>query len=112
RFDQEFGCEFLGSGTTLIAGRFLKTMISLPTIHSQNGLDVWEDPTVITKEDGTKSPRVYLIAVDTGRGVKLDYSAFTVIDVTDSPYKVVAKYRSNEIPAVLFADQIIPVARR
>lgn len=112
RFDQEFGCEFLGSGTTLIAGKFLKTMISLPSLHSQNDLDVWKDPAVTIQDDGIKIPHAYVIAVDTGRGVKLDYSAFTVIDCTDAPYEVVAKYRSNVVPTVLFADQIIPVARR
>lgn len=113
KFDQEFGCEFLGSGSTLISGRFLKTMISLSPIHSQNGLDVHEDPKMdIDKDTGIKSQHVYVMAVDTARGKQLDYSAFSVIDVTDSPYKVVAKYRSNNIPVPAFADVIVPVARR
>ena len=107
RFDQEFGCEFLGSGATLINGRFLKTMITIPPKYSQNGLDVYKDPGRTTDE-----PRIYVIAVDTARGKQLDYSAFTVIDVTESPYEVVAKYRSNVIPTVLYADVIVPVARR
>jgi hypothetical protein len=107
RFDQEFGCEFLGSGATLISGRFLKTMIILPPKYTQNGLDVYKDPGRTANE-----PRIYVLAIDTARGRQLDYSAFTVIDVTESPYEVVAKYRNNTIPPVLFADVIVPVAKR
>lgn len=107
RFDQEFGCEFLGSGATLISGRFLKMMVTVPPKYSQNNLDVYEDPCRTVNE-----PHIYVIAVDTGRGKQLDYSAFTVIDVTDSPFKVVAKYWSNTIPPHVFADEIVPVALR
>jgi hypothetical protein len=100
-------CEFLGSGATLINGRILKLMPIMPPKYSQNGLDVYKDPTR-TKDE----PRVYVIAVDTARGRQLDYSAFAVIDVTTSPYEVVAKYRSNTVPPILFADQIVPIALR
>jgi len=107
RFDQEFGCEFLGSGATLISGRILKIMPVFPPKYSQNGLDVYKDP-----ERTQNEPKIYVIAVDTARGKQLDYSAFAVIDVTNSPYEVVAKYRSNTIPPVLYADAIVPVAKR
>jgi hypothetical protein len=113
RFQQEFGNEFLGSSGTLIAKRFLKMIDCLNPIHRQNGLDVYEDPKVdIDPETKVKTPHVYVICVDTARGKHLDYSAFTIIDVTDSPYKIVAKYRSNIIPTVTFADIILPIARR
>lgn len=113
RFAQEFECEFLGSGSTLIAGRFLKTIITKSPVYTQNYLDVWEDPQVdIDPLSGIKSPHAYVICVDTARGKQLDYSALVVIDVTDSPYKIVAKYRSNIIPTVLFADVIVPIAKR
>src|ERR1035437_3344540 len=107
RFDQEFGCEFLGSGATLINGRFLKLLPIRTPIYSQNGLDVFEDPAKTINE-----PHVYVITVDTAQGKQLDYSALCVVDVSSSPYKVVAKYRSNVIPPVLFADQIFPIAKR
>jgi hypothetical protein len=115
RFNQEFGCDFLGSSSTLIAGRFLKLMEKMiqPCLYQQNGLDVWEDPKVdLDEATGVKSPHAYVICVDTARGKQLDYSALTVIDVTDSPYKVVAKYRSNKVPVTVFADQIVPIAKR
>lgn len=115
RFDQEFGCEFLGSSSTLIAGRFLKILAkeTRPPLHSQNDFDVWEDPQVdIDPETGTRSPHAYVICVDTARGKQLDFSALTVIDVTDSPYRVVAKYRSNRVPVTVYADLIVPIAKR
>jgi hypothetical protein len=112
RFDQEFGCEFLGSGSTLISGRFLKTMVTKVPLYTQNHLDVYEEPKIDVDETGLKQPHVYVIAIDTGRGKQLDYSAFTVIDVSNSPYNIVAKYRSNEIVPVLFADVVVMIARR
>ena len=45
------------------------------------------------------------------RGTKNDYSAFCVIDVTELPYKIVAKYRDNEVKPLLFPQKIYEVAR-
>jgi len=44
----------------------------------------------------------YLITVDCARGLRLDYSAFVVFDVTTLPYKVVAKFRSNTITPMIY----------
>ena len=35
-----------------------------------------------------------------------DYSAFVVLDVTQMPYTVVAKYRNNEIKPLIFPQKI------
>ena len=40
-----------------------------------------------------------------------DYSAFIVFDITEFPYKVVAKYRNNEIKPMLFPNIIEEVAK-
>jgi hypothetical protein len=40
-----------------------------------------------------------------------DYSAFIVFDITEFPYKVVAKYRNNEIKPMLFPNVIHDVAK-
>jgi hypothetical protein len=45
------------------------------------------------------------------RGTSRDYSAFTVIDISQIPYKLVAKYRDNEIKPLLFPSKIYDVAR-
>ena len=57
------------------------------------GLDVYQDP--IENHD-------YVITVDVARGVGEDYSAFIVVDITEFPHKVVAKYRNNEIKPMMF----------
>ena len=52
-----------------------------------------------------------MISVDVSRGTAKDYSAFTVIDISQIPYKLVAKYRDNEIKPLLFPSKIYDVAR-
>ncbi|GAG42042.1 unnamed protein product, partial [marine sediment metagenome] len=51
------------------------------------------------------------MVVDTSRGIGLDFNAFTVIDITEMPYKIVCKYRNNKIAPLLFPNVIEPVAR-
>ncbi len=41
-----------------------------------------------------------------------DYSAFTVVDVTEMPYKVVAKYRNNQIPVAVYPNVVFSVATK
>ena len=102
QFRQEFECEFLGSTATLINGRKLATVPFVHPIKTRNGFDIYEKP---NKE------RLYVITVDTSRGVGLDYSAFVVFDVTEMPYKVVGKYRSKDISPMLYPDVIVNAAR-
>lgn len=90
-------CEFLGSVDTLIAPSKLRTLVYDHPKARSAGLDVYEDP--IEEHD-------YLITVDVARGVGNDYSAFTIIDITQFPHKVVAKYRHNEIKPMLFPSII------
>ena len=40
-----------------------------------------------------------------------DYSAFVVLDVTQAPYKIVAKYRDNDIKPLVFPSIIEKVAK-
>jgi hypothetical protein len=53
----------------------------------------------------------YVITVDVARGLGNDYSAFIVADVTEFPYRVVGKYRNNEIKPMLFPNIILDVAK-
>ena len=46
------------------------------------------------------------MTVDVARGVSKDYSAFVVLDVSQMPFKVVAKYRNNDIKPLLFPPQL------
>ena len=102
QFRVEFECEFLGSVDTLIAPSKLKAMVYQNPTTQNAGLDVYEQP--IDKHD-------YMITVDVARGVGFDYSAFIVVDITEFPHRLVAKYRNNEIKPMLFPNIIWEVAR-
>jgi len=54
---------------------------------------------------------IYLMVVDTSRGVGLDYSATIVFNVTEVPYKVVGKYRSKDISPLLFPNVLESIAK-
>jgi hypothetical protein len=102
QFTQEFECEFLGSVDTLISASKLRSLVFDTPISSNKGLDVYEKP-------DEKSE--YIITADVSRGIGGDYSAFIVFDITTLPYKIVAKYRNNEIKPMLFPNVINDVAR-
>ena len=102
QFRVEFECEFLGSVNTLIAPSILKNMVYDNPITRNAGLDIYEKP---------EKDHNYIVTVDVARGLGNDYSAFIVFDVTQFPYKVVAKYRNNEIKPMLFPNIILDVAK-
>jgi len=102
QFKVEFECEFLGSVNTLINASKLKTLVYEDPIQRNAGFDVYQTPI----EDHN-----YLITVDVARGLGNDYSAFLVFDITEFPYKVVAKYRNNEIKPMLFPSIINDVGK-
>ena len=102
QFKVEFECEFLGSVDTLIAPSKLRALVYENPKTSSAGLDVHEDP--ISKHD-------YVVTVDVARGVEKDYSAFVVVDITEFPHRVVAKYRNNDIKPMLFPNVIYDIAK-
>ncbi len=102
QFQTEFECEFLGSIDTLITPRKLRTLAYKTPLQSNAGLEIYEQP----KKDHT-----YFMVADVSRGTKNDYSAYIVFDVTQVPYRVVAKFRDNEIKPLLFPQKIYHVAR-
>ena len=102
QFRVEFECEFLGSVNTLIAPAILKNMVYENPITRNAGLDIYEKP---------EKDHNYILTVDVARGLGNDYSAFIVFDTTQFPYKVVAKYRNNEIKPMLFPNVILDVAK-
>ena len=102
QFKVEFECEFLGSINTLIAPSILRNMVYDAPITKNAGLDIYEKP---------EKDHNYIVTVDVARGLGNDYSAFIVFDVTQFPYKVVAKYRNNEIKPMLFPNVILDVAK-
>jgi hypothetical protein len=95
KFMQEMECEFLGSSGTLISAIALRSMsFSKPIANTGiENLKIYDE---------VKPNHFYFMVVDTSRGKGLDYSAFTVIDATALPYKVVATYKDNEISPLVY----------
>ena len=102
KFCQEVLCSFLGSSATLIAADVIARLSPSLFTYSKDGLDVIEEPI---------KGNTYVLIADTAKGVGGDYSAFSIIDVTKSPYKQIAKYRNNKISPLLFPSIIYKVAK-
>ena len=102
KFAQEYEVEFMGSSGTLIAGWKLKELVSKSPIYEHEGLIMFVAP------DKTRS---YVMIVDSSKGRGLDYSAFSVIDVTVMPYVQVCAYRNNLIAPLDYAEVAHRVAK-
>jgi hypothetical protein len=102
QFNTEFECEFLGSIDTLIAPYKLKQLTYRSPIQSSAGLDVHVAP---------QPDHTYVLVADVARGTSNDYSAFVVVDVSEIPYRVAAKFRDNELKPLIFPSKIYDVAR-
>ena len=103
QFQQEFECSFLGSSNTLISTEKLLSLPYRTPVYTQNGLDVYQQPVI---------GNTYVMVCDVARGVGLDYSAFSVFDVTKQPYRQVAKYRKNDISPMLYPNVIFTTAQK
>ena len=102
QFTQEFECEFLGSQDTLIAPSKLKALSFDTPLQKSGGLDIYEP---------RKEGHDYVMTVDVARGTSQDYSAFCIFDITEFPYRLIGKYRNNEIKPILFPNIIVETAR-
>ena len=102
QFNTEFECEFLGSIDTLITPAKLRIMTYRSPIQSNANLDVYIQP----QKDHT-----YVLTADVSRGTSNDYSAFVIVDVSEIPYRIVAKFRDNTIQPLIFPSKIYDVAR-
>jgi hypothetical protein len=99
QFNQEYGCSFLGSSNTLISSTKLNVLApEEPISENVEGYRVYEIP---------QTDKIYFLQADVSRGQGSDYSAFTVIDGTSTPYKVVATYRNNTISPFNFPTVIL-----
>lgn len=110
QFDQEFNTEFLGSSNTLISGYKLQQLRYIDPIAEHDKMRIYEHPIKETGEE-SKSDHLYCIAVDVSEGKNLDSSAFSVIDISATPYRQVATYNSSSISPILFPTVIVNAAR-
>jgi hypothetical protein len=110
QFAQEFETEFLGSSNTLISGYKLQQLRYTNPIAEHDKMKIYEHPIKEGVND-SKSDHLYCIAVDVSEGKNLDSSAFSVIDISTTPYRQVATYASSSISPILFPTVIVNAAR-
>jgi len=98
QFEQEYGCNFLGSSNTLISTSKLNVLAAEEFLsEDSDGLRIYENP---------DKNKIYFLMADVARGQGSDYSAFTVVSGNEAPYKVVASYRNNTISPFAFPNVI------
>ena len=102
KFNQEVLCTFLGSSATLIRADVIAKLKPKNNKYTKDGLDVYNKPI---------KGHNYVIVADTAKGVGGDYSAFSIIDITQVPYIQVAKYRDNKISPLLYPNIIHKMAK-
>jgi len=102
KFNVEYCCQFLGSSSTLIAGDKLKTLAPDTPMAQKDGLYQYAKPV---------PDHTYVLIADVSRGKGLDYSAFSIIDISKMPYQQVCIYRDNFVGPVDYAEFIFRTAK-
>ena len=108
RFEQEYGCSFLGSSDTLLSQDTLRKLKSqtiqepkellLHPKFPQSKIRVWEYPI---------EHHAYVIGADPSMGLGADYQAMVVYDITDThDIRQVAGFYENDVDPKLFAFMI------
>jgi len=96
-------CEFIGSTNTLIHPTKIRSLVFHTPVERVDDLHIYEKA-----EPG----KTYVLVADVAEGQGLDYSTFSVIDVSQIPYRQVAKYKNNKISPFLFPAVIYSAAKR
>lgn len=110
QFAQEFETHFLGSSNTLISGHKLQMMHYHNPVSIHDHLNIYEYP-VKSNGDDIKKDHLYCITVDPSEGRNLDSCAFSVVDISTTPYKQVATYKDPLVHVMLFPTMIYNAAR-
>lgn len=103
KWRQEVTCDFLGSSLTLINAETISRLSLDIPYYSKDGFDVYEK---------AQKGNTYVLIADTAKGVGGDYSAFIILDITEVPYKLVAKYRNNIISPLLYPNMIYEAGKQ
>lgn len=104
QFNQEFECSFIGSSNTLISSSKLNVLApNDPISNSSDGVKIFEEP----HPDG-----IYFLLADVSRGQGSDYSAFIVVEGSQSPYKIVASYQNNTVSPFAYPTTIKAIGEK
>jgi hypothetical protein len=103
QFKQEFGNSFIGTTSTLIEADVLLGLQAAKPIKSlyTDSLRIYEEP---------QWGHSYILTVDVSQGRGKDYSAFSVIDVTEKPFKQVVAYSNNKISPLMLPNIVVKTA--
>lgn len=107
KWRQEFCCEFLESGASVLGTDLLTKMknnVRSPIAVLEDGCySIWKMP---------QKGHLYVIGVDTSEGVGQDASVATVLDITDlTKIEMVAQYWTNTMQAYVFAEKMNKIRR-
>lgn len=98
KFNIEFMAQWLSSSGSLIDSFYLEKIYGGITEGKiVNDIKIYDAPI---------KGHVYFISVDVSRGAGIDNSAFSVIDITEYPYKQVATYYNNLVSTMFFPSII------
>lgn len=101
KFDQEFNVGFIGSQGTLISGQHLKNLSPIVPMAQHENIKQYQVPV---------KGNTYVMTVDVSRGKGLDYSTFSVFDVTKMPYEQVCTFRDNKTGPTDYSSIIFRIA--
>lgn len=102
QYSQEVETSFIGSSYTLLDMSYVTKLPVLHPVYEKDNLDILIKP---------EKNHIYVITVDPSEGLQQDNHAFLVIDITELPYKVVAKYKDYSISPLLLPNVIERTAR-
>ena len=96
QFEQEYANSFLGTGNTLINADTLLGLRAIDPDWHKDNVNVYERPKYTIH---TSLQLMY-------HKKSIDYSTFSIFDVTAKPFKQVCTFRDNMISPMLFPDLI------
>ena len=103
QFAQEFENVFMGSTDTLIKMSTLRELFAEDSVYNKDNVKIYNMP---------EAGHNYVITVDTGHGKGLNFSAFSVFDITEYPFYQVATFRSDDVSPFMYPNIILKIANQ
>lgn len=95
-------CSFIGSANTLISSDVLLGLQKADPLRLFQQVRIYHEP------DELKS---YVMLVDVSKGRGQDFSTFTIIETSTTPFRQVAVFKDNIISPLIFPDIIVRLAK-
>lgn len=102
QFEQEFGNSFISTSDTLLSSDVLLGLKAQSPNIQRDKVCIYAMP---------EENHQYIMTVDVSKGRGQDFSTFTIMDVTSTPFKQVATFKDNVMSPLIFPDIIIKYAK-